>query len=102
MVGDTVNLASRLEGANKTCGTRVLINEPANHLAADAVETTRGRPVIGDIAGRSYGGFVAVPRRGGAYALGWLCFNAPAYYKFESSPLQRRVRKLSVPSANPV
>jgi class 3 adenylate cyclase len=46
VIGDTVNLASRLVGANKTYGTSALISEATSRFAADLVETREIDSVI--------------------------------------------------------
>jgi class 3 adenylate cyclase len=51
VIGDSVNLAARLEAANKTYGTRVLISEATNQLAAGLVETREVDAVL--VVGKS-------------------------------------------------
>lgn len=40
-IGDAVNFASRIEGANKAAGTRLLISEETYHVVSDHVRTGR-------------------------------------------------------------
>jgi class 3 adenylate cyclase len=46
VIGDTVNLASRLVGANKSYGTRALVSEATSRFIADLVETREIDTVI--------------------------------------------------------
>jgi adenylate cyclase len=51
VMGDAVNLASRLEGTNKIYGTRVLVSEETARLAGNAVELREIDSIL--VAGRS-------------------------------------------------
>jgi adenylate cyclase len=45
-LGDTVNLGSRLEGANKVYGTKMMISEPTREQAGDKIVTRRLDSII--------------------------------------------------------
>jgi len=51
VVGDAVNLASRIETANKAAGTRFLISQEMYELLRD--ELVPGKEVVGEIPGKS-------------------------------------------------
>jgi class 3 adenylate cyclase len=51
VLGDTVNLGARLEGANKIYGTRILICEETRRRAGDAIESREVDSII--VAGKS-------------------------------------------------
>jgi adenylate cyclase len=51
VIGDAVNLASRLEGANKAYGTRALIGEATNRAAVDLIATREIDQVL--VAGKT-------------------------------------------------
>jgi adenylate cyclase len=50
-IGDTTNLASRLEGVNKVYGTTVIVSEETHRLAQDVVEARELDTVI--VVGKS-------------------------------------------------
>ena len=47
VIGDAVNVASRLEGANKEYGTDIIIGEETRRLAGDQILRSRARPPDG-------------------------------------------------------
>jgi class 3 adenylate cyclase len=51
VIGDTVNLASRFDGANKTYGTHALVSETTNRFAGDLIETREIDEVL--VAGKT-------------------------------------------------
>jgi len=64
VMGDTVNLASRLEGANKSYGTRILISETTALMAEGAIEAREIDSIV--VVGKSEPQrvFEALGRRG--------------------------------------
>jgi adenylate cyclase len=51
VIGDSVNLASRIEAANKTAGTRFLVSQEIYKLLTEEVQV--GKEIASDIPGKS-------------------------------------------------
>ena len=51
VIGDAVNLASRIETANKQAGTRFLISQEIYELIKEEIQV--GKEIAGDIPGKS-------------------------------------------------
>ena len=73
VIGDTVNLASRLVGVNKTYGTRALVSEATSRFAADVVETREIDSVL--VVGKTepHRIFELLGRKGEVAASAWRC-----------------------------
>src|SRR5271168_1044128 len=95
VIGDTVNLASRIEGANKTYGTRVLISEATNHLAADMLETREIDSVL--VVGKTEPQriFELVGRKG-EVARDWPCVTPMSR---RSMPIEARIGRRRLPGS---
>jgi class 3 adenylate cyclase len=68
VMGGTVNLASRLEGANKLYGTRSLVSEATAMAAADAVETREIDRLVAVGQTQSEAVYEIIGRKGGLTA----------------------------------
>ncbi len=74
VIGDAVNVASRLEGANKNYGTRILIGEATKRIVADAVVTreVESIAVYGRAEGLAVHELIGVTGRSGGEGVGWI------------------------------